>query len=240
MSMQNIWGSRTETGLTGEEFREAVELHLLRHIGEPHTAFSDQDGWAGKSREPGPPVDVLVVPPEGERRFAYVCTLGCALKKAGDTGALAGVRRLEFVMAAPQTGEPKEDLAMLNLAANTVRQFAKLVHLQEVRVRPGEMVQFAKDPQPMFQGSNQVAFAFTAPRLPNQGFETLKLKEGEKVEFVAPVPIYRSELEAGRRRGAGMLNKALVQGGITEMLDLGREPVVKQTLLSKIAGLFSR
>ena len=72
--MQDIWGRRTETGHTGEEFREEVQLHLTRNLGEPHVAFSDQDGWAGKSKEPGPPVDVMVIPPEGERRFAYVCT----------------------------------------------------------------------------------------------------------------------------------------------------------------------
>ena len=70
--MQDIWGRRTETGHTGEEFREEVQLHLTRNLGEPHVAFSDQDGWAGKSKEPGPPVDVMVIPPEGERRFAVL------------------------------------------------------------------------------------------------------------------------------------------------------------------------
>ena len=67
--MQDIWGRRTESGLSAEELREELCLHLARNLGEPHIAFSDQDGWAGKSREPGPPVDVMVVPPEGERRF---------------------------------------------------------------------------------------------------------------------------------------------------------------------------
>src|SRR5690606_14616173 len=103
-TMQNIWGSRTETGLTADEFREAVELHLTRHIGEPHTAFSDRDGWSGKSKEVGPPIDILVVPPEGERRFAYVCTMGCSLKKSGDARAAGGRVRIEFALAAPQTG----------------------------------------------------------------------------------------------------------------------------------------
>ena len=42
---------------------QSIQLHLMRHIGEPHVAFSDTEGWAGKSKEPGPPVDVLVVPP---------------------------------------------------------------------------------------------------------------------------------------------------------------------------------
>ncbi len=191
--MQNtIWGRKTETGLTGQEFRETVELHLLRHLGEAHTAFSDTEGWAGKSREPGPPVDVMVVPPEGERRFAYVTTFGSALKKAGDALQPAGKSRLEFVLAVQQKGEPKSDLAALNLAANTVRQFAKLVHLQGVRVTPGETVQFAADPRPMFEGSKQVAFAFLRPRLPADGFETMRLKEGEMVRFVAPVPVYAS------------------------------------------------
>ena len=145
--MQDIWGRRTETGHTGEEFREEVQLHLSRHLGEPHIAFSDQDGWAGKSKEPGPPVDVMVIPPEGERRFAYVCTYGSSLKKGGDATAPGGKSRMEFVLATPQKGDPKADLAMLNLAANTVRQFAKLVHIQNVRVSAGRDRAVLQEPQ---------------------------------------------------------------------------------------------
>lgn len=236
--MQNIWGSRTETGLSGDEFRDVVQLHLLRHLGEAHTAFSDQDGWAGKSREAGPPVDVLVVPPEGERRFAYVCTMGCALKKGGDPLAPGGRARMEFVLAAPQTGDTRGDLAMLNLAANTARQFAKLVHMQQVRVRPGETVQFTQNPKPI-PGSQQSAFVFITPRLPNDGFATLKLQGGEKVSFISPVPIYRSELQFGRAKGPAEFERALARAGITEMLDLHRRPV-KRGLWSMLASLFRR
>jgi hypothetical protein len=231
--MQNIWGRRTETALTADEFRDEVAMHLLRNLGEPHTAFSDQDGWAGKSKEPGPPIDVLVVPPDGERRFAYVCTMGCALKKNGDKA------RLEFVMAAPQTGEAREDLARLNLAANTVRQFAKLVHIQPVRVTPGETVQFSANPKPMFEGSKQLGFAFAKPRLPNDGFQILKLQDGEAVSFLAPIPIYRSELQYGRAKGPQALNRALTSAGVTEMLDFNRQPV-KRGLLGFLARLFGR
>jgi hypothetical protein len=240
MPTQNIWGRRTETGLTGEEFREAIELHLLRHIGEPHTAFSDNDGWAGKSKEPGPPVDVLVSPPEGERRFAYVSTFGSSMKKGGDVVAAGGKSRLEFVLAAPQKGDPKADLAMLNLAANTVRQFAKLVHLQGVRVSPGETVQFAAEPKPMFEGSKQVAFAFMRPRLPADAFENLRLSDGELVRFIAPVPIYQAELKLGRRKGPAALAKALNTGGVTEMLDFNRQPVARLSFLDKLKALFSK
>jgi suppressor of fused protein SUFU len=240
MPTQNIWQRRTEIGLTGEEFREAIELHLLRHIGEPHTAFSDADGWSGKSKEPGPAVDVLVSPPEGERRFAYVSTFGSSMKKSGDAIVAGGKSRLEFVLAAPQKGDPKADLAMLNLAANTVRQFAKLVHLQGVRVTPGETVQFAAEPKPMFEGSKQVAFAFMRPRLPADAFETLRLTDGELVRFVAPVPIYQAELKLGRRRGPAVLAKALNEGGVTEMLDFNRQPVARVSFLDKLKALFSK
>jgi hypothetical protein len=231
--MQNIWGNRTETGLTADEFRDEIALHLTRNLGEPHTAFCDQDGWTGKSKEPGPPIDVLVVPPEGERRFAYVCTMGCSLKKNGDKA------RMEFVMAAPQTGEAKEDLARLNLAANTVRQFAKLVHIQPVRVTPGETVQFSANPKPMFEGSKQLGFAFATPRLPNDSFQVMKLQGGEAVSFLAPIPIYRSELQYGRAKGPQALNKALTKAGVTEMLDLNRQPV-KGGVLGFFRGLFGR
>ena len=231
--MQNIWGNRTEAGLTADEFRDEVALHLMRNLGEPHTAFSDQDGWAGKSKEPGPPIDVLVVPPEGERRFAYVCTMGCALRKNGDK------TRMEFVMAAPQTGEAREDLARLNLAANTVRQFAKLVHIQPVRVTPGETVQFSANPKPMFEGSKQLGFAFATRPLPNDSFQMMKLQDGEAVAFLAPIPIYRSELQYGRTRGPQALNKALTKAGVTEMLDLNRRPV-KRGVLAFLRGLFGR
>ena len=128
--MQNIWGRSSESALSGEELRDEVQLHLARHLGDPHIAFSDNDGWAGNSREPGPAVDVLVVPPEGERRFAYVCTFGSSLKKR--PGDITG-GRMEFALAVPQHGDPQSDLAVLNLGANTVRQFAKLDIQLEVR-----------------------------------------------------------------------------------------------------------
>ena len=244
--MQDIWGRRTETGHTGEEFREEVQLHLTRKLGEPHVAFSDQDGWAGKSKEPGPPVDVMVIPPEGERRFAYVCTYGSSLKKGGDAMAPGGRSRIEFVLATPQKGEPKADLAMLNLAANTVRQFAKLIHMQNVRVNDGETVQFAKTPKPMFENSTQVAFAFMRPRLPADGFARMRLGEGEVVDFWAPVPIYRDELEAAAVHGPAKLARGLEKAGVTEMLHLDRRSAarkaygLRRTMVSKIRNLFRR
>jgi len=244
--MQSIWGRRTETGHTGEEFRDEVQLHLIRHLGEPHVAFSDQDGWAGKSKEPGPPVDVMVIPPEGERRFAYVCTFGSGLKKGGDAMAAGGKTRMEFVLATPQNGDPKADLAMLNLAANTVRQFAKLVHIQNVRVSPGETVQFSKSPKPVFDNTKQVAFAFIRPRLPADGFDRLRLGEGEAVDFWAPTPIYRDELEAAMAHGASKLAHALEKAGVTEMLHLDRPSAarkaygLRRTVISKIRNFFRR
>jgi hypothetical protein len=244
--MQDIWGRRTETGHTGEEFRDEVQLHLTRHLGEPHVAFSDQDGWAGMSKEPGPPVDVMVIPPEGERRFAYVCTFGSSLKKGGDAMASGGKTRIEFVLATPQKGDPKADLAMLNMAANTVRQFAKLVHIQNVRVSPGETVQFSKKPKPVFDDSKQVAFAFVRPRLPADGFDRMRIGEGEAVDFWAPVPIYRDELEAAAVHGTTRLAKALEKAGVTEMLHLDRPSAarkaygLRRSVVSRIRNLFRR
>lgn len=224
--MPSIWTPGTDVGLTHDELREEVQLHFARHLGECELAFMDADGWSGKSKEPGPPVDVLVVPPEGERRFAYVSSFGGALKQSGaDVGDLFS-RRVEFVLAVPQKGEEKSDRLLLNLAANTVRQFAKLAHLQSVRVSPGETVAFSADPEPMFEGSDQVAFAFLAPRLPAEGFESMMLAKGQKVRFVAPVPIYREELDVGHDRGPAFLVRALHQGGVTEMMDFARHSVV--------------
>jgi hypothetical protein len=219
--MQSIWGPQTDLDLTGDQLRDEVQLHIARHLGEPELAFSDADGWNGKSKEPGPPVDVLVVPPEGERRFAYVVSFGGSLKRAGDKA------RLEFVLAAPQGADKKTDRSMLNLAANTVRQFAKLAHIQPVRITPGETVAFSKDPEPMFEQSDQVAFAFIEPRLPGEGFSSLAVSGGETVSFIAPAPIFRSELDAGHRRGAPWLADALERGGVTEMLAFSRMAVIQ-------------
>jgi hypothetical protein len=244
--MQDIWGRRTESGLTAEELREELQLHLTRHLGEPHTAFSDQDGWAGKSKEPGPPVDVMVVPPEGERRFAYVCSFGSSIKKGGDAMSPGGKTRMEFALAVVQKGDAAADLAMLNLAANTVRQFAKLVHIQSVRVGAGETVQFARDPKPMFEQSRQVAFAFIRPRLPADGFTRMRLEDGDGVEFWSPAPIYRDELDAAAAHGVSRLATGLQKAGVTEMLHIDRPTAaraaygLRRTWVSRITDLFRR
>lgn len=239
--MPDIWGRQSEKqDPASDTLREDIQLHLTRKLGEPHIAFSDQDGWAGRTREPGPAVDVLVIPPEGERRFAYVCTFGSSLKKK------AGGSRMEFVLAVPQRGDAKADLRLLNLAANTVRQFAKLVHIQNIHVAPGQTVQFSKSPKPIFEGANQVAFAFMAPRLPDNGFHRLRLGETDSVTFWAPVPISREELDAGSIHGAERLAAGLEHAGLTEMLHLDRPSAARRAhglgrpLLARLKDLFRR
>jgi hypothetical protein len=222
--MPDIWGRQSESGLSQDTLRDQVHLHLTRCLGEPHVAFSDQDGWAGRSREPGPPVDVMVVPPEGERKFAYVCTFGSSLKKGADPAN----GRFEFVLAAQQTGEARTDLAALNLAANTVRQFAKLVHMQSIRVQAGQTVQFSRAPKPVIEGSNLVGFAFMAPRLPTDDFRRMRLNTTDGIAFWAPVPINRQELEAGARLGAARLSQGLIRAGVTEMLHADRASAARR------------
>ncbi len=246
--MPDIWGQSSEKGRVGPELREEVQLHLARHLGEPHIAFSDQDGWAGHSREPGPSVDVLVVPPEGERRFAYVCSFGSCLKKGS---ALAPAPRMEFVLAVPQYGDARADLGMLNLGANTVRQFAKLVHIQAIRVGAGRTVQFSRNPRPILEGSRQVAFAFMPPRLPADGFARLKVadpKAGEPdaITFWAPIPITREELQAATHHGAQRLSAGLLKAGVTEMLHGDRPSAarfaygLRRPLIERFRNLFRR
>jgi len=239
--MQDIWGRQRELAQTADRLRDEVQLHLARKLGESHIAFSDKDGWAGRSKEPGPPVDVLVVPPEGERRFAYVCTFGSSLRRKTDASPNG---RMEFALAVPQSGEAKADLTRLNLAANTVRQFAKLVHVQSIRVTQGETVQFARNPRPVFEGSKQIAFAFMPPRLPDEGFARMKLGEHDAITFWSPVPIYIEELEAGAAHGAHRLADGLTKAGVTEMLHFDRPSAaraahgLRRPLLAKLkAGL---
>jgi hypothetical protein len=228
--------------LPGAVLREAVQLHLLRHIGQTEAAYIDVEGWAGVSGEPGPPVDVLIAPPQGERRFAYVASFGCSVRPLKDEPQVAP-RRAEFVLAAPQVGEADNDRRLLNFAANTVRQFAKLSHLQPVSVTPGETVAFADDPQPVFEGSALVAFAFMQPRLPAPGFDQMRLQGTQLVEFLAPVPILKEELAFGQSHGPAALHSALMAGGVTEMIDLDRSVVPgarrRRGLLRWLRGMFS-
>jgi hypothetical protein len=206
------------------DLRERVELHLLRHIGECHVAYSDAEGWKGKSPEMGPAVDVLVTPPEGERRFAYVSTFGCSLKPLPAPAYRdAGTRkRVEFVLAASQRGDDVADRAALNRAANTVRQFAKLAHIQPITVEPGETVAFSDNPEALHEGSAHVAYAFMAPRIPADGFEHVNLTNGESIQFVAPIPITLEEFDLARQKSPAALSSALLDGGVSEMLDPNR------------------
>jgi hypothetical protein len=189
-----------------------------------------------------------MVPPQGERRFAYVTSFGCSFRPLpAETYNAQGVRRrVEFVLAAQQRGDAAADTAMLNLCANTVRQFAKLVHLNPVSVEPGETVAFSLDPRPVFPNSQQVAFAFMEPRLPANGFGAMRLANGEEVRFIAPVPVFRDELDAARQFGTSALTHALLAGGVTEMLDMTRAPAARPALLrrktwrERFFGLFSR
>ena len=227
-----IWGQQTDMGLTADDMRDAVDRHLAHHIGAFETAFTDEEGWAGESREDGPPVDVLVVPPVGERRFAYVSSFGCAFNSlpAESYGVDSLHRRVEFVLAAQQTDDDDANLTSLNLAANTVRQFAKLVHLNAITVEPGETVSFSEEPRPVFENADFCAFAFIKPRLPGPGFDKMKLAEAETdedVRYVSPIPIHKSELQYSIEMGPQALAQLLMDNGETEMIDLNRQSVVQ-------------
>ncbi|MBB34509.1 MAG: hypothetical protein CME88_14220 [Hirschia sp.] len=242
------WDPQSASGTSSDDMRAAVDTHLASHIGDHETAFCDEEGWAGHSREDGPPIDVLVVPPEGERLFAYVATFGCAFRPLpSEAYHDEGVeRRVEFVLAAQQVGKEDPDLHSLNLAANTVRQFAKLVHLNGVTVEPGETVAFSDDPKPVYDDADFCAFAFIPPRLPGPGFEWLMPSNtalGEPVRYIAPIPIHKAELEYGVELGGEALVKLLMDAGATEMIDLKRpcavsaRPDLQMALESKQAEL---
>lgn len=225
------WDAENKIGMSSDDMRDAVDIHLSRHIGHYETAFTDEDGWAGESGEDGPPVDVLVVPPDGERKFAYVASFGCAFEPLpSEVYSREGMkRRVEFVLAAQQYEDEEESRRSLNLAANTVRQFAKLVHMNGVTVEPGETVAFSDEPQPIFKGVDFCAFAFIAPRLPGPGFNQMKIADsqlGEPVHYIAPVPIHKSELDLSLEHGPAALLDVLHRAGVTEMVDMARKPVV--------------
>jgi len=129
---------------------------------------------------------------------------------------------MEFVLAVPQCGDARADLGMLNLGANTVRQFAKLVHIQSIRVGAGQTVQFSRNPRPILEGSKQVAFAFMPPRLPADGFARLKVGESDAITFWRRSRLRGKSLQAGNHHGAQRLAAGLLKAGVTEMLHADR------------------
>ncbi|MFC7292009.1 suppressor of fused domain protein [Hirschia litorea] len=226
----NIWGPETDFGMSTDDMRDALDLHLARHIGEFQTVFTDEDGWAGNSSEDGVPVDVLVVLPEGERKFAYVSSLGCSFVPLSSAHYREHniVRRVEFVLAAQQNGNEEEDISALNLAANTVRQFAKIVHLSGVAVEEGETVTFSETPRPVFDDAGFAGFGFVKPQLPNPGFGHMHLVDAEvnsDIHFIAPIPLFKNEMELAAEIGPEAFCAALLKAGVTEMIDLKRQSI---------------
>lgn len=235
----NIWGPETDFGMSSEDMRDALDLHLAHNIGEFQTVFTDEDGWAGNSSEDGPPVDVLVVPPDGERKFAYVSSFGCSFAPLPSAQYHENkvVRRVEFVLAAQQTGDEEQDLKALNLAANTVRQFAKLVHISGVAVEDGETVMFSEKPKPVFEGADFCGFGFARPLLPGIGFDCMRVEEGDVnsfINFVAPIPLFMEEMEISSEQGPEALTKALISAGVTEMVDLKRKSIAPEKVVKAL------
>lgn len=233
----NIWGPETDFGMSTDDMRDALDLHLARHIGEFQTVFTDEDGWAGNSSEDGVPVDVLVVLPEGERKFAYVSSLGCSFVPLSSAHYREHniVRRVEFVLAAQQNGNKEYDISALNLAANTVRQFAKIVHLSGVAVEEGETVTFSDTPRPVFDEAGFAGFGFVKPQLPNIGFGRMHVDEGEvdsDIHFIAPIPLFKNEIELAAEIGPEAFCAALLEAGVTEMIDLKRQSIAGPSLES--------
>jgi hypothetical protein len=168
------------------------------------------------------------VPPDGERRFAYVTTSGCAAHALPESPYNDGgnTNRVEFVMAALQTGDREADVKSLEAVIHTVRRFAKMAHLSDVPVNANEAIIFQEDPQPIYKDADFRGIVFAQPLLPAPGFEYLQLEPNDpqsRMKFVAIIPAFLGEMEYSARKGADALCRAFKKNSVTEILDFNRE-----------------
>lgn len=215
--------------------RELVWGHLARTIGEPKTAFVDANGWSGESHAAGPPIDVICIPPQGDRRFLYLCTFGSCLHPLGAPSYLkAGIaRRVEFVTAIAQTPNETANRALLEQAVRHVRSWAKRVHVAALAVESGDVGALPDDVMKIMIG--EAGACFLAPRIGAAELAELPIGPNAAISFRAPVPVHASEIKYGQMKGAKALADALERGGATEMLAAHRAPVRESTLAEAAA-----
>lgn len=92
-------------------------------------------------------------------------------------------------------------------------------------------------PQPLAQGTDFCGWLLIAPlELPRQ-FARLKMKDGEILNLLTPIALYKDELYVKINQGAGGLLELLTRAGVSDIFDPQRPSVFDK---KKRKGLFRR
>lgn len=196
----------------------AVKAHIERHLGKVETVFHET---ASKKVH----LDVLVVPPSGERAHLTLVTCGMAARPMHIPESADVPAYVELVLSLPPDWPLDRTPNMVEPGLWPIlwlKYVARLPHLHDTWIGRGHTVPNGDPPEPIAPDTPFCGVVVLSPVLTPPGFATLDVSDGRTVEFLALYPLYPEEIALKLERGARELATRMDQAGVTELVHPGR------------------
>lgn len=204
-----------------EELIDAITTHVERHIGPANEVYHEVLSEYVH-------IDVLHVRPTAQHPFHVLVTAG-ASELAMTTPPEIGSRRLELIVCLPPEW-PMDSTAHFDerygWPQEWMRRLGRYPHQFETYFAVGHTIPSADPPEPLGPGTRLAGWIFLPPVTLSEAARELTLRSGERVDFLAMVPLYADEISYKVKHGLRAFLDRLDDGGVTELIDPARPSVL--------------
>lgn len=208
-----------ESGLAhgDEALIEAISEHIERHIGPVHMV-----GHEILSEYVH--IDVHHVLPTEERPFHVLVTSGMS-ERPMRTPPEIGPRRLELIVCLPPDWPMSDERGAW--PQGWMRRLARFPHQFGTWLGAGHTIPNGDPAEPLGPGTRLSGWMLMVPLLLPDAVQALALPSGDRVGFLALIPLHAEEMDLKLRHGMESLLERLAAAGVTELIDPDRPSVVE-------------
>ncbi|MCR5016006.1 MAG: suppressor of fused domain protein [Ruminococcus sp.] len=203
---------------------EAIEDHITEHFGDFPKVFRDNSPKDVK-------VDIAVIPPDDDRYFLTLVTMGLGAYRMRMPKELRGQQldRTELVLCLPANWNFDPQDAHTMWPVELLNRIAHLPVRHRSWIGWGHSVDYSK---PFTEDTDLSAVLLLEPFFGKES-QTCKLPDGDRVSFYQVIPLYDIEMRYKIDHGTDALLDRF-GGDIDPVLDLGRRPVVDSSTFELI------
>ena len=208
---------------------DAVSEHVDRHIG----TFDDV---LHELVSPDVHLDILHVPPSGDRRWHTLVTCGMSARPMHAPDPERAYAELTLALPPDwkfeqSTWEDERNYWPIRL----LKVLGRLPHEYDTWLGYGHTVPNEDPPVPYAPGTRMCGAILLPPLLPDEGFAVLERPAGP-INFYGVIPLHPEEMKRKLEAGTDALLDLFDDAGVTELLDPGRP----STIPGPKRGLFRR
>ena len=213
-----------EMAIGDSENIDAISEHIGQWIGEPATVFHEL--ISDKVH-----IDVHIVAPTEEQPYYTLVTSGMSDRAMAAPEEYSDLSYAELYVCLPPTWKMSEAdwKAEENYwPIHALKFLARFPHQFDTWLWYGHTIPNGDPPEPLNPSTRFCGFVLLGPHLVPEGFHELQISPKKTIRFFAVVPLYPEEMELKLRKGAEVIENALVAQGYSELIDVKRHSVAPQ------------